>query len=123
MSNRNRRQNVRVEFQSFVDLAFPDQVFEQCKTRDLSLNGIFVIGIEGRRQGEQCGVILHLVGSSSDVRLMMNGEVTRVEAQGVALHFTEVDLDSLIHLRNIVYFNSGDPDQVEEEWFRALSKS
>jgi hypothetical protein len=123
MSNRNKRQNVRVDFHSFVDLFFPDRHLEQCTTRDLSLNGIFVIGIKGRSQGEQCKVILHLVGGSSDVRLVMKGEVTRVDSQGLALHFTEVDLDSFIHLRNIVYYNSGDPDLVEKEWLRTASNT
>jgi hypothetical protein len=31
------------------------------------------------------------------------------------LHFVEIDLDSFYHLKNIIYYNSSDPDTIEQE--------
>ena len=45
----------------------------------------------------------------------MKGEVVRVEPDGLALHFSEIDFDSFYHLKNIIYYNSEDPDQVDLE--------
>jgi c-di-GMP-binding flagellar brake protein YcgR len=117
----NRRRNVRIEFQALADLKFPERSYSQCQVRDLSLTGIFVIGIDGRGQDEKCEVTLHLSGGSSDVRLTMKAEVVRAETQGLALRFSEIDLDSFIHLKNIVYYNSLDPDILEQEWLASLA--
>ena len=37
------------------------------------------------------------------------------EETGLGVHFTEVDLDSVEHLRNIIKFNAEEPDVVWEE--------
>jgi hypothetical protein len=115
MSNRNRRQHSRVTFETVIDLGFAGRHFEKCRTRDLSLRGVFVGGVEGR-EGEACEVTLHLTGVSSDLTLKMRGEVVRVELGGIALRFSEIDLDSFTHLKNILYYNTEDPDVLEQEW-------
>jgi hypothetical protein len=117
MGNHNRRENIRVVFETTADLKFSDRIHAGCRTRDLSLTGIFIIGVEGCRQGEMCEVTLHLSGGSSDVRLAMRGEIVRTEPQGLALHFFEIDLDSFVHLKKILYYNAADPDMMEENDF------
>jgi hypothetical protein len=111
----NRRQHSRVTFETVIDLGFPGRCFEKCRTRDLSLKGVFVSGVEGR-EGEGCEVTLHLTGASSDLTLKMRGEVVRVEPGGIALRFSEIDLDSFAHLKNIIYYNTEDPDVLDQEW-------
>ena len=112
----NRRKNSRVPFQATITLIFPEKIYRDCETRDLSLKGVFVLGIADHELGEQCDVSLHLVGASSALALKMKGEVVRTESDGLALHFYETDLDSFYHLKNILYYNSGDPDKLEEEF-------
>ncbi len=111
----NRRKNSRVQFCATISLDFPDQSHEECETHDLSLKGVFVQGITGRKIGDTCLVSLRLAGSTSDLVLKMKGEVVRVDDDGLALHFFEIDLDSFFHLKNILYYNSGDPDRLDEE--------
>ncbi len=112
----NRRKNSRVPFQATITLDFPEKSYQDCETRDLSLKGVFVLGITGHGIGEQCDISLHLVGSSSDLALKMKGEVIRIESDGLALHFYETDLDSFYHLKNILYYNSGNPDKLDQEF-------
>jgi hypothetical protein len=122
MSNRDQRRNVRVPFQSVVDLVFHDRVYPHCITRDLSIKGLYVTGIEGPGRGEECEIILHLEGSS-DQRLWMKGEVVRVEPNGVALHFNEIDMESFFLLRDIMRFNVDDPETVDKECAGTASRN
>ena len=110
-----RRKNTRVAFQTMADLSFPNKNYRQCETANLSLKGMTVKGIAGHAVGEVCDVALSLSGSSSRLALRMKGEVVRVDKSGISLHFTDIDLDSYYHLKNIVYYNADDPDKVASE--------
>lgn len=109
-----KRRNTRVPFHVTVTLAFPGGTYSRCETRDLSIRGVFVVGVRGPRVGEACQTELCLSGTSSSVCLSMKSTVVRTDDEGLALRFTEVDIDSFFHLRNIVYYNAGDPDSIEE---------
>ncbi len=115
MGGDEKRGNTRVSFQATITLRFADTTYENLETRDLSLRGVFVKGVSGRLTGDQCRVSLRLSGTSSDLSLEMSGQVVRVEKDGIGLHFDEIDLDSFYHLKNIVYFNVGDPDRLQKE--------
>ncbi|HIJ89711.1 MAG: PilZ domain-containing protein [Desulfobulbaceae bacterium] len=119
---KNKRKNSRVPFQIIIGLDFPDQSHAECKTADLSLKGVFVLGVTGHKIGEKCLVSLRLVGSTSHLTLKMKGTVVRVEEDGLALHFYEMDLDSFFHLKNILYYNSEDPDALDEEFSAQIEK-
>ena len=98
-----------------MGLEFPDQSHPECETADLSLKGVFVLGVTGHKLGENCLVSLRLVGSTSHLILKMKGTVVRVEEGGLALHFYQMDLDSFFHLKNILYYNSENPDALDDE--------
>lgn len=111
----NKRKNSRVPFQVKINLEFSGKGHTDCETADLSLKGVFVLGVSGHTIGENCQVSLHLTGSTSQLSLEIRGTVVRVEEDGLALHFYEMDLDSFFHLKNILYYNSEDPDMLEME--------
>jgi len=115
MTGSERRKNTRVAFQTTADLRFSGKNYQNCETEDLSVKGVMVLGVTGHQEGEECELSLALSGTTSELRLDMKGKVVRVEENGIALHFTEVDLDSFYHLKNIIYYNSEDPDQIETE--------
>jgi len=115
MAENDRRKNTRVSFRTTADLKFSTTVYSKCETDNLSIKGVSVLGITGHQKGETCDIYLALSGSSSELRIEMKGEVVRVDSEGIALHFTEVDLDSFYHLKNIIYYNSEDPDAIRSE--------
>lgn len=115
MATDERRKSTRVSFQTTANLHFADADFSNCETEDLSIKGVFVLGINGRAIGDRCAVELHLSGASSELLLEMQGEIVRVVAKGVGIKFFEIDLDSFNHLKNIVYYNSENPDELTGE--------
>jgi hypothetical protein len=112
---KNKRKNTRVPFQIIISLDFSDQSHVEGKTANLSLRGVFVLGGTEHKIGENCLVSLRLIGSTSQFTLKIKGTIVRVEECGVALHFYEMDLDSFAHLKNILYYNSEDPDVLDQE--------
>lgn len=113
--SKERRKNTRVPFQTTADVVFNDTRYTQCATENLSVTGVAVLGITGHKLGETCDLSLALSGSTSHLRLAMKGKIVRVDADSIALHFIEIDLDSFYHLKNIIYYNSSDPDTIEQE--------
>lgn len=105
-NSQERRRDIRVTFRALARLHFPGgRIFKKCETSDISISGVFVIGVSGVARGERCGVEFHLIGRTSSLVLEMAGEVIRVADGGVALQFYDVDQDSFCHLQNIVFFN------------------
>jgi len=117
-----QRRNTRVNFQTIVDLECGGMNFAACESRDLSLKGVFVAGVNGPAPGDGCELTINLAGGSSDLRFRVSGEVVRVEEGGVGVVFTGIDLDSFYHLKNIVYYNSGDPDRLADEFMSQINK-
>ncbi|MDZ7640701.1 MAG: PilZ domain-containing protein [Desulfurivibrio sp.] len=121
MTDQERRQSSRVPFEATISLHFADNHhYDRYRTADLSLKGVSVPGLRGHQVGEKCAVELFLSGGTSEVRLEMQGEVIRAGADGLALHFVAIDLDSFFHLKNIIAYNLGNPDQVEDEFSRLI---
>ena len=61
-------------------------------------------------------VSLFLYGTSSNLSLNISGKVVRKSDAGTAIKFTELDLDSFIHLRNIVSRNAFDEQKIIKEF-------
>lgn len=110
-----RRKNTRVSFQATADVSFAGKQYTGCETENLSVKGVSVLGISDHVLGEKCDISLALSGSTSELILDMKGEVVRVEGNRTGFHFIEIDLDSFYHLKNIIYYNSENPDVIDQE--------
>lgn len=96
-----RRCNPRIAFDTKADLKFRNGTQNGLVTRDLSINGTFVLNMKDKQVGDECEVTLHC-----DLVLKMKGEVVRVEEEGIAIQFFDQDLDNFHHLKNVVYINA-----------------
>jgi hypothetical protein len=81
----------------------------------LSLKGGF-FRVANPPSGEAvCDIRLHLEGTEIEVHA--RGKVVRSTPDGCAIQFFEiVGVDCLEHLRNLIRFNTHNPDQVEREF-------
>ncbi|HHN74722.1 MAG TPA: PilZ domain-containing protein [Acidobacteria bacterium] len=82
-------------------------------TRDLCMKGVYVMDPETLPEGTSCEVTLWL--GEGEVRLTLAGKVVRSEAQGMAIEFLEMPVESYEHLQRLVLYNSNDVAQVERE--------
>jgi hypothetical protein len=112
-----KRSNTRVSFNSRAEVRYGNTLVEG-EVRNLSLKGVLIATEERIPEGEEVAVTIHMTGVGSQLALQMEAEVVRSEEASLGLKFTEVDLDTFIHLRNIVAYNEGDDEKIMNEFFR-----
>ena len=108
-----RRQRIRVDFETRIKLTIADREYHaEGSSRDLSLNGVFVRVEAEAKPGQKCRLSIYLSGMVEETALEIEGSVVRLEEGGLAVAFESMGLASFTHLKNIVRYNTSEPDQV-----------
>ena len=123
-SDTERRRFLRVPFETktVVKNLESGTVVNSVHSKDISLKGMYCFTKEPFAPDTPCSIELHLTGTSSKLWLHIEGHVVRNDDQGMALSFDSMDMDVFIHLKNILYYNSGDPNRINQE-IRQLGNS
>ena len=66
-------------------------------------------------EGREVLVRIHLEDNSPDLDVQLHAVVARQIPEGLALDFTEVEIESFKHLFRLVQYNAPDPDSIEDE--------
>lgn len=98
-----KRTKTRVEFHTTAEIAYKGKTIKG-PIINLSLKGLFLQTDEKTDLGARVKVTVRLSGSSTDLSIKIDAEIIRIEDDGIALEFKEMELDSFIHLRNIVFY-------------------
>lgn len=115
MEPSEQREFMRVPLQVRAEVRGGGLVVASSATRNLSLKGLFVACTEQPPEGTDCEITLVL--GEGAVRIQAEGSVVRCYPDGIALQFTRVlGLESFEHLRNLILYNSPDPDRTEDEF-------
>ena len=77
---------------------------------NISLDGVCVDGSAPMAVNAICEVEIIFTGPSSTLQLSGKGRVIRRDDNGMAVKFTELEMDSYQHLRNIVLSNLAPTD-------------
>jgi len=110
----DRREKTRVDFKTSIVLTTDlSEIHIEGSSKDLSLKGIFIHTQEELAMDTQCRVEVNLSGMTEQFALHMQGKVIRKEKNGIAVSFETMDLDSYTHLKNLVRYNSPDPDDLQ----------
>ena len=110
-----KREFTRVPITFLVHLLVGERHLEGCHIQDLSMKGMLVVTEERFPLGTPCEAVLTLV--EGEVEIRTSGTVAALHPKGFGMEFSTIDgLESYIHLRNLVLFNSPDVEKVEEEF-------
>lgn len=82
---------------------------------NLSMTGMFLLTEEIMTEGEAADMTIMLTGAEPPISVNFNGRVSRVDGNGLGFVFEKIDLDSYVHLKNIIAYNSDDAEKVMEE--------
>lgn len=94
------------------------------EVENLSLKGMLVhIHDHLLELGTPLTMIINLTGVNSNLSINLKGRVVRVSQEGIGIFFEEIDLDSFIHLKNIIDYNVADPEKVKEEFFEYIREN
>ena len=112
---REKRRFTRVPFSVEAEVSIGNTAYRSEEVTNLSVGGCLLPVHVPDPVGTKCHVTIWLGGTSSELTVSMEGEIVRITPEAVAIKFVSVDVDSLLHLQNIVRYNSSDPDAVERE--------
>lgn len=114
-----QRKFTRVLFSRKVEISLQDNNevkydYDFCEgmIENLSLKGMF---IKTEKNLPLNGTIFIKIPLSDEISIDILGRIIRKTDIGVAIFFTEIDMDSFSHLKNIIVNNLGDEDIVEQE--------
>ena len=110
-----KRNTIRVPFHVRSIVKYKDNILEG-DVVNLSTGGMLLNTGETIPVGETVQVSIYLYGSSSQLSLAITGKIVRGSEKGLAVRFTELDLDSFIHLRNIISHNAVDDENIIKEF-------
>lgn len=104
----------RVQFNVGATVRIADRQF-QGAVENLSMTGMFLVTNEQLSDGEAADITIVLTGTMPEIAVNFNGVVTRIADDGVAFTFEKMDLDSYMHLKNIIAYNIDDAEKVMDE--------
>lgn len=109
------REKKRVPFHVQAEIRYDESVV-QGEVENLSTRGMLVLTKNTIPTGTVGEVALLFAGATTELKLAMSGKVIRSDSRGTALQFVKIDLDAYIHLKNIVAYNSADPQALVREF-------
>ena len=113
MESREKRKNVRVAFRTEITVSGGGKKLHlEGDSVNLSMGGMLARTHEEIPLGTACEVRISLTGTQEPMWLTMEGRVIRHEPSGFVIHFEEMDLDSYTVLKEIVRYNTQEPDTV-----------
>jgi len=112
----DHREFSRVDIKIFAKVQAKGREVISAGTQDISMKGLFVEGVVNWPVGTECEIHLILEGRNLPVDITVKGRVQRVTGEGMALLFTEVNLEAYEHLHNLVMLNATDPEKAEQEF-------
>ena len=104
----------RVHFNVGATVRIADRQF-QGAVENLSMTGMFMLTNEQLPEGKIADITIVLTGTLPEIAVNFTGVVTRITEDGVGFTFEKMDLDSYMHLKNIIAYNIDDSDKVMEE--------
>lgn len=104
----------RVHFSVEATIKTADRFF-QGTVENLSMTGMFLVTAERLPVGEPVEITIILTGTSPEIPISFNGKASRIVENGIGFIFEKIDLDSYMHLKNIVAYNLDDAEKVMEE--------
>ena len=110
-----KRKATRVMFKTEGVISH-DDLFIKGQVENLSLRGMFLKTSGEIPLNSSIEIQIFLSGTVSELSIKLKGMVIRLEKKGMAVKFDEMELDSFIHLKNIVAYNEGNADKIMQEF-------
>jgi len=110
-----KRHFSRVDYQVHAVITCDGETVE-ADVKNLSLKGMLVHSDRELPLGKKADISISLSNVSPPIVIQLKGEVVRSQTGELGFNFERIELDSFVHLRNIVSICKGDADSVMDEF-------
>ncbi len=115
--SKERRGFVRVPFNTETEIKAGGRLLRSSDGIDVSMGGLHMQTNDPiPAEGSACNIRIMLAAADNQVAIEAQGEVIRSEPGSLAVRFTELDLDSYHHLKQLILNNTDDPERAEQEF-------
>jgi hypothetical protein len=111
----NRRLRTRVPFETRVRFLIQGEALVSSDSKDLSLTGVYFFTALRPEEGTSGEVEITLGRGTRPLTLRFKGAVVRLDETGIGVRFMEVEPSAFAHLKNLLYYNTGDPEAIDAE--------
>jgi len=111
----NRRRRTRVPFHTRVRFIIQGETLVSSDSKDLSLTGVYFFTALRPEAGTTGEAEITLGLGNQPLTLRFKGVVVRADETGIGVRFLEMDPASFVHLKNLLYFNTGNPEAIDAE--------
>lgn len=114
-----RRGFIRIPFNTEVEVVACGRTVHSTDGLDISMSGVRIscCGQGDFAIGSLCNVKIILRAADSKEIIEAKGTIVRSEKGSLGIRFTEIDLDSYHHLRQLILNNTTEPERAEKEFF------
>ncbi len=117
-----KRHFSRVDYHVHAVITCDGDIIE-ADVENLSLKGMLVRSERQLPLGKRAGITISLSSVSPPIVIRLQGEVVRSQNRELGFNFERIELDSFVHLRNIVSICKGDADSVMDEFIDFVAHS
>ena len=111
----------RVRFHVDATITAAERQFSG-SVENLSMSGMFLITDERLPLNDHVQIAIGISGTEPPINISFNGFVSRIVEEGMAFTFDKIDLDSYMHLKNIISYNIDDSEKVMEEIYHSIDE-
>lgn len=104
----------RVRFNVAATVKIAGRQF-QGAVENLSMTGMFMETNEQLAEGDVTDITIVLTGTEPEIGVNFTGIVSRITEDGIGFTFDKIDLESYMHLKNIISYNIDDAEKVMDE--------
>jgi len=108
-TEKRTRTRVPVKFETIVSTGGQDIATQSW---DISLTGMKCAGNPAFRHNSPCTISLSL---SPEIVIKIEAVISRIDEDAVALSFSGLDEESFYHLKNLLQYNTRQPEIIEDE--------
>ena len=112
----DQREFTRVLFKTNVGVFVEERVIWSDKGINISMRGLRLSTPDPASPGAQCRVVIRLSTDNNPTIIEAKGKIVRAGTNSLAVEFTEIDLNSYHHLRQLILLNTDDPEKAEQEF-------
>ena len=113
----DRRGFIRVPFRTEVAVRVGDRIIRANTEINVSMGGLHMMSDDALpAPGVPCRVSIMLSSFENKLLIEADGKVIRSEPGSLAVEFTQLDLDSYHHLRQLIINNTDEPEKAEQEF-------
>ena len=112
-----KRKYIRASFRAKAYLKFPGEGPKAypAEAKDISLRGVYVFLDRQYPAGTPCAIDICLGGYDNPVCIHVDGKVVWNDERGAGIEFDEMDIESLLRLKQVLYYNTGMPEEIDRE--------